>query len=212
MPTLNLNVLSAKLYASAGRMLMAEDGIWRLSLTVEDADRLMDGLVLTSGEQTREMEMFVNFSAETPDKAEWVQRLNKDPEGKLVGLLHYFDNKPAILGDVFVPEAVMDRLIGFAQQGLYPSTLSLELQGVEYAFEHGGAGVKWDTTANRQIGIYGAAFTMPLDRNLPADYEDTAPKTPVGLDLLPTLKGIAKYQQWTFGALVVALISYVISR
>lgn len=125
-----------------------------------------------------------------------------------------FHPEPASLHfTIYLPEDEHACVIEHAKNGQYPAGIIIGMLGPQHGWEPDNSGVDWDNITWKNAIITSFAFDIPLlaegDRPEPILVHNDQPKpatTDVGSDLLPTLSKLARWQTYTFWALVALVV------
>ncbi|WP_168074249.1 hypothetical protein [Caulobacter sp. SSI4214] len=232
MPSIKLNVLSAKLTSTFGVGYgVAGDGKWALVFSVKPA--FPDQLELGTGEEigklgpSGEFDMRLTFRNTEPELVEWATERTKgvkdtfrSDEDIVCGTMSYhaewsskdgLESTPAsIVFDLYTPSEVMASLVRFAESGRFVKQISIEVRGLEYGWAPDGSVKKWaDNTDQKMLPVVNVSYELPLLEIPEPDYDDDetkarrAPQTSVGADLAPLLRESMKLQRWALYALAI---------
>jgi hypothetical protein len=202
MPNLKLRATSAELSTGIGLLGLAETDEWNLALTAN-----LDGtLKVTTGERIEDFVIYVTLKRHPNGvMSPWpVTGYDK----KAIGELCYFEGHtdglysvpPTLIFQVYIGEAEMRTLLEFARHGRFPRKISIDVEGVEYDWQPDGSGTKWDNAAEKRVPVTAINFSIPVTDEPVASHsppDPSEPKTPVGVDLIPELRKLAQWQQWT---------------
>lgn len=227
MASIDLITTGAKLGWGVG-MFATGGGQWTLSLDCRLERRR--SLRLKTGEKTEDVKFTVGFVSDDSGREHYEALLNKkladDPDAvrlgrepvKIQGTGHYFAARDDILSPsgpevhftINLPADQHARVIEHARHGQFPESVLLGLYGAQFGWEPDGSGTDWDNVEWPIVGVTSVTFSIPLlKESEPVFVSDDQPKlaaTSVGADLLPTLTKLAKWQTYTFWALVVLLL------
>jgi hypothetical protein len=206
-PNFTLHATSAKLSTGMGLVGLEEADNWHLALTAT-----LDGVLsVATGEKIEDFVIYVTLKRHPNGvMSPWPV---KGYEKKAIGELCYFEGHadnfssvpPTLIFQVYIGEAQMRVLLEFAQHGRFPREISIDVEGVEYDWQPDGSGTKWDNAAEKRVPVTAIKFSIPvIDESVTSDRAAPDPKkTPIGIDLVPELRKVARRQQWTLYLLLV---------
>ncbi len=213
---------------------------WHLNLTCRLASRM--SLRLKTGEKSEELKITVGFACNDESRLHYEKQANdklakfakddgreqrSDDYVKAVGVGAYFGARddmfhpePASLHfTIYLPEDEHTCVIEHAKNGQYPASIIIDLLGPQHGWEPDNSGVDWDNIIWKNAIITSFAFDIPLlvkgDEPEPILFRDDQQKpatTTVGSDLLQALSKLAKWQTYTFWALVALVVVSLVHR
>jgi hypothetical protein len=153
MPIFNLTATSAKLTNAFGAPFAGATNRWRLTLTVKMD--WTDRLTLATGEEHRDVLMYVNFAHANVGERSFLDLQDQEPSHAM-GMLHYFaagdrdifdSSPPTLIFDCYIADDQMNQLVAMAQSGRYPVALSVSVAndaGIKYGWAPDGRDKDWD--------------------------------------------------------------------
>lgn len=207
---------------------------WHLNLTCRLAPRM--SLRLKTGERPEDLRITVGFVCNDESRLHYEKQANDklavfakdagseqgpDDHVKAVGVGAYFGARDDVFHPesaslhftMYLPEDEHTCVIEHAKNGQYPASIIIDMLGPQHGWEPDNSGVDWDNITWKNAIITGFAFDIPLlvrgDEPVPILVSNDRPNpatTNVGADLLPTLSKLAKWQIYTFWALVALVV------
>ena len=224
MPIFDLTATSAKLTNSFGEPFIGTTDRWRLTLAVKMG--WLDRLTLATGEDPRELVLYLNFIHANVGERSFLDVKGQEPR-KGIGVLHYlkgrkgdFDSTPpTLIFENYVTNQQMDQLVAMAMVGRYPTSLTVSVAddaGIKYGWEPDGSGKEWDNQTYPRVAIEAVSFEVPVS---PPGVEDNGsgsesgkPVAQTEVELLAALNTITRLLQWLLGAAIVLGLSLLWRR
>jgi hypothetical protein len=181
-----------------------------------------ESLELGTGETPNEREMHLTIRETAPEFRKSIAERTKGVKDSLkskddlpFGMMIYspewadsdgLHSGPAsIFFEVYAPAEVMASLVRFAENGLFPKRVQLEVRGLHYGYGGDGREKRWpDNKDTSMLPIVNMDYDLPL-KDEPEDLLPGEPTTPVGADLAPILQETLKWLKG--GVLLLAAIA-----
>jgi hypothetical protein len=228
MPSFHFTTTKAEMFKSFGECRYGSEK-WTVAIQLKLDDQ--DEIRLASGEKSQLMQKWVHFSQADEGERGNLKRVVDgvdELEPVKVGLAQYSpaytrdilnERPPAISFNVYLSKERMMELVEMGKRGYWPTTITIsvkEKSGITYGWEPDGSAKEWDNTnfPHVQIEEVDLRYAFPLGEDETAEVETPRviqeASTPVGADLLPTLKQINTTILWAFCALcgIVALLLF----
>jgi hypothetical protein len=124
-----------------------------------------ESIQLSTEEKFEDVNSYINVFTETAE-------LKSKDDRKCIGHITYVpafddrygpDSTPACCdARLFVPKITFDELLATARLGRLPSSIWIEVEGMEYDWQPDGSGKKWDNKAFPELNIISINFSLPL--------------------------------------------------
>ena len=177
---------------------------WRVTLHL--ALPFDEHMTLATGEDVRTIHLALTIKAMTAEHDRWLQERRGTRDHPVIGQMHYFDGPPAILSDAHIPADAFDRILGLVQVGRVPTTLTIEVQSIDYDWRPDGSGKVWDNRANPVVPLTDASFDVPVAGSIKVGEPDR------WSELAKLVRESITLQKWTLVALMVAAAALAFGR
>lgn len=163
-------------------------------------------MTLATGEDVRAIRLAMTIKAMTPEHDRWLQERRGKPDHPVIGQMHYFDGRSAILSDAHIPADAFDRIFGLVQAGRVPNSLTVEVQSLEYDWRPDGSGKLWDNRASPILPVTDVSFDVPVVGSIKDEEPDRLS------ELAKLVRASITLQKWMLGALIVATAALAFGR
>ncbi|MET3780158.1 hypothetical protein ABIC32_000788 [Brevundimonas sp. 1080] len=155
-------------------------------------------MTLATGEDVRTVRLALTIKAMTAEHDRWLQERRIKPDRPVIGQMHYFDGPPAILSDAHIPADAFDRIFGLVQAGHMPSTLTVEIESLDYDWRPDGSGKVWDNRVNPIVPVTDLNFDVPVVGPTKVSEPDQLS------EVAKLVRASITLQKWTLFALIAA--------